>query len=661
MELLERLELFSRTVENRFVFGLFDLLLCGVIALVILRGWRAHTKLLSTKNQLFLFLGFSSLGASFALTAIFAGTFLFVERRLPEAPFDLLSHIFEGSAWLLLAASTHYQATDAQTGPARSPSQSAVPLLLGFPLLYLAEWMAQLQPKLDIVLDLVNLVLVAFILVLFYRRPLGGRKITTAAPALLCVAALMHVSSALVFEERLSVVFWNLEQFAWSLSLFSFALAIGETRSDLFDRIFVRLQVAFILLASLMILIITQTERTEYLTSIRSRSDQLAEFIRAQADYFLRQNEPLSALLEKEDFLHSITVGLGNLPELKIIRILADSDVATFEIADNGEIHRGMQTLPSAHPLSSLDADEYFPTHILPLTARSGEVELYGARRFLYQHIRKRIIVIFSLFTGMVALSTLMIGLVVRGASVTIKQQAREIEEGQRRLIQASRLASIGELAAGVAHEVNNPVTTILSRASYLLSEEKPDVLAGYREDLSTIVTQAQRITKITRGLLTFSHTHVLDMKAVPIGPVIETAISAVDGLLASRQVAVEKSLQTDLPRVLADKDGLARALENLFYNAIDAMPDGGLLQIRAVKEDVSRVRLEVSDTGIGIPSNNLTRIFDPFFTTKEVGKGTGMGLSIVHGIIREHNGNITVTSKPGMGTKFVITLPAER
>jgi signal transduction histidine kinase len=177
---------------------------------------------------------------------------------------------------------------------------------------------------------------------------------------------------------------------------------------------------------------------------------------------------------------------------------------------------------------------------------------------------------------------------------------------------------------------------------------------------LSTIVTQAQRITQITRGLLTFSRPHALDIQGIPVGLVIETAISAVDGLLASSRVSVEKNLQRDLPRVLADEDSLVRVLENLFRNAIDAMPDGGALQIRAVKEGPSGVRLEVSDTGIGIEPDNLARIFDPFFTTKEVGKGTGLGLSIVHGIIREHNGTVTVTSKPGVGTKFVIILPAE-
>jgi signal transduction histidine kinase len=113
---------------------------------------------------------------------------------------------------------------------------------------------------------------------------------------------------------------------------------------------------------------------------------------------------------------------------------------------------------------------------------------------------------------------------------------------------------------------------------------------------------------------------------------------------------------------VLADENSLARALENLFRNAMDAMPGGGTLSIRAAKEGPpgKGVRLEIADTGIGIPESHLARVFDPFFTTKEVGKGTGLGLSIVHGIIKEHHGTITVESQPGRGTKFVIALPAE-
>ncbi len=662
MELLEKLELFSRTTENQFVFSLFDLLLCGVIVLVILRGWRSQTESFARKNQFFLFLAFTCLGASFGLGAAYAGFFLFLEIRLPELSFDLLAHAFQAGAWLLLAASAHLRPT---RGSGALRIGASVPLLLLAPLwLQATSLVPQLALKATGVLDLVNLLLAALTFVLFYRHPLGGRNLATGALAALFLAAFFHLSSSRASDPGASVVFWNLEQLALSLALFSLALAIGETSEDLFNKVFVRLQIAFILLASVMILAITQTEKTEYLASLRSRSNQLAEFVRAHVDYFRRQNQPLPQLVGREDFLQRLTLGFGNLPELKIVRIISDRQVARFEIADNGAIQRAIETRLQRESMLPPDPDEYFVIHALPLTtAGPGKVEFYGTQEFLHRHSRKRILLIFSLFTGMVALSTLMIGLVVRGASATIGQQEREIEETQRRLLQASRLAAIGELAAGVAHEVNNPATTILSRASFLLSQQSGDNSSSDREDLEAIVSQAQRIAQVTRGLLVFSRPQALEIRATPIETVVATSLHSVENLLAANRIGVEKDLPLDLPRVLVDDHSFARALENVFRNAIDAMPGGGTLGIHATKDDPSGtvLRLEISDTGMGIERGNLTRIFDPFFTTKEVGKGTGLGLSIVHGIIKEHHGTIFVKSQPGVGTTFTIVLPTEQ
>ncbi|MFQ5722876.1 MAG: sensor histidine kinase [Terriglobia bacterium] len=513
-------------------------------------------------------------------------------------------------------------------------------------------------------MDLADLLLLVWALVLFHRRPLGGRKIATAALAFVFAAALLHLGSCWGQDKESSVILWNFEQFTWSLSLFTFALAIGEASRNLFDKVFVRLQIAFILLASLMILVVVQTEKAEYLASVRGRSEHLLEFARAHVDYFQQQNKPLRAIVEREDFLEQMTLGFGNLAELKIVRIVAGRQAVSFEIAPTGIIRRLFETGVRPASLPSLDPDTYFFIQALPLRgAEPGVVEFYGTREFLNQHIRKRIVLIFSLFTGMVALSTLMIGLVVRGAGVTIRQQAQEIEEAQRRLMQASKMAAIGELASGVAHEINNPATTILSRASFLLSQQGRNSVPSDREDLEAIVSQAQRIAQITGGLLTFSRPHALDIRPVPIVRVIETSLRSLGALFAANHISVEKKLGLDLPRVLVDEDSLARALENIFRNAIDAMPSGGTLHIRTSTEDPAgaRLRLEVSDSGIGIQGNHLGRIFDPFFTTKNVGKGAGLGLSIAHGILKEHHGTITVESQPGVGTRFTIILPTEQ
>lgn len=657
MEFLQYFGLFSRTVENRFVFALFDLLLCGVAALVVVRTWRARSAAISAKNQLFLLMALLFLSASFALQAAIAGAFLFYQTRFSPVPVDLLHHSLLAGAWLMLAASAGIR-TGGPKKP-RTPATSVMPVLLpAAPGLTAAALAFVADTQFTVALDALNVLLVASALVLFYRRPLGRRHIGTAAVAILLIATLLHLGSPLAPEEPTAAVLWNLEQLAWFLSLFTLALAIGEASRNLFDKVFVRLQIAFILLASLMILVIVQTEKTEYLAGIRARSDQLAEFVRAHVDYFRQKNRPLSVVVEQEDFLQRVTLGFGNLPELKIIRILAAREFATFTIADDGRVHRQEGTLAPAASPQRFDSDAYFLIQALPLKgAEPGQVEFYGTREFLDRPVRKRIILIFSLFTGMVGLSTLMIGLVVRAASATIRRQALEIEQGERQLMQASKLAAIGELASGVAHEINNPATTILSRASLLLSEESADNSASAQEDLQAIVSQAQRIAQITRGLLLFSRPQGLDFKPVPAERIIDGSLRSVGELVVAKQISVKKTLEPDLPQLLADEDSLGRALENMFRNAIDAMPGGGTLHIRAARED-TRLRLEIVDTGMGIPGENLGRIFDPFFTTKEVGKGTGLGLSIVHSIIKEHRGTIAVESQPGVGTRFTILLP---
>ena len=657
MEWLTKLELFSYTIENRFVFSLFDLLLCGVILLVILRKWRVETGPALKRADLLLFLSFLFLGAAFAVGAVYAGAFLFFQIHLAEATCALLSHALQAGAWLLLAASAGYRMQRSQPGTTREPPFGpAAWLLLAFLPFALAP-LALLNPA--TALDLANLLALALALVLFYRRPLGGQNLATGAVAFMVLAAALHLGVPLAPEAGRTPALWNFEQFSWSTSLFAFAVAIGETSRDLFDRVFVRLQVAFILLASVMILVVTQTEKADHLAGIRGRTDPLAEFVGAHVDYFRQRHEPLASAVKQEDFLRRVTLGFANLPELKRIHIRAGQQALTFEISDEGKIQQRQET--DAQPVEPLDGDAYFLIQELPSKAGAGSVAFYGAREFLNRHIRKRISVMFLLFTGMVALSTLMIGMVVRGASATILQQAQAIEEQQQQLLQASKLAAIGELAAGVAHEINNPATTIMSRASFLLSQADGRS-ASDRDDLNAIVGQAVRIAQVTRGLLTFSRPLALELRPLALERVIRESLGSVEELLDLRRICVEKELPPDLPAVRGDQPSLSRALENIFRNAVDAMPQGGTLSVRAVAEGSAgrAVRLKISDTGVGIEPDTLARIFDPFFTTKEAGKGTGLGLAIVHGIIQEHGGSITAESRTGAGTTFVISLPAE-
>jgi signal transduction histidine kinase len=624
-----------------------------------LRAWRAQTKTIPVRNQLLLLLAFSTLGASFATKALLPGAFIFFRYRLPVAPFESVFHMFQAGAWLLLAASAY---------PSPRVRQSRAPirgqlflffLLLSLPaLLFLSGSLGNLTPKLMMVLDVANMILIAFTLVHIYRSPLGGRRYAAGALALVFLAASLHFVSSLNWGDEASLVFWNLEQFAWSFSLFTCALAIGETSRNLSDKVFVRLQITFIFLASLMLLVITQSEKADYFASIRGRADQLAEFMRQHVDNLRQQNEPWSAIVAREELPKAIRE-FDNLPELKIVRISADNRIVTLEIADNGEVS-APTSLQSVSSSIRLDPEEYFLIHALPLkTASTGEVAFYGSREFLDQHIRRRIVFIFSLFTATVALSTLMIGLVVQGASAKIRGQAREIEKAQKQLYQSSKLAAVGELAAGVAHEINNPATTILSLSSFWVSQNGGKPVAVDPEDLREVMTQAQRIARITTSLLEFSHPQILEMKPVPLDRVINLSLRLVDDLLTANRISVEKNFPREIIHVRGDEDSLVRALENLYRNAIDAMPEGGVLSLGVFWEDRmrKRIRLEIADTGPGIQKDHVDRVFDPFFTTKEVGKGTGLGLSIVHGIIKEHQGTITIESQLRRGTKFAIVL----
>ncbi len=662
MEPLEKLQFFSQTFENRFIFNLFDVLLCGIIVLVILRARRAQTKTIPVRNQLLLLLAFSTLGASFATKALLPGAFIFFRYRLPVAPFESVFHMFQAGAWLLLAASAYPSPRLRQS---RAPIRGQLVfffLLLSLPaLLFLSGSLGNLTPKLMMVLDLANMILIAFTLVHIYRSPLGGRRYAVGALALVFVAASLHFVSSLNWGDKASLIFWNLEQFAWSFSLFTCALAIGETSRNLSDKVFVRLQITFIFLASLMLLVITQSEKADYFASIRGRADQLAEFMRQHVDNLRQQNEPWSAIVAREDLPKAIRE-FDNLPELKIVRISADNQIVTLEIADNGEVS-APTSLQSVSSSIRLDPEEYFLIHALPLkTASTGEVAFYGSREFLDQHIRRRIVFIFSLFTATVALSTLMIGLVVQGASAKIRGQTREIEKAQKQLYQSSKLAAVGALAAGVAHEINNPATTILSLSSFWVSQNGGKPVAVDPEDLREVMTQAQRIARITTSLLEFSHPQILEMKPVPLDRVINLSLRLVDDLLTANRISVEKNLPREIIHVQGDEDSLVRALENLYRNAIDAMPEGGVLSLDVFWEDRmrKRIRLEIADTGSGVQEDHIDRVFDPFFTTKEVGKGTGLGLSIVHGIIKEHQGTITIESQLGRGTRFAIVLPTE-
>jgi len=238
-----------------------------------------------------------------------------------------------------------------------------------------------------------------------------------------------------------------------------------------------------------------------------------------------------------------------------------------------------------------------------------------------------------------------------------LKDSLDKLADTQEQLIQHEKLASIGQLAAGVAHEVNNPLGSILLYAHLVMQRlEQAD---ENTEDLKFIMNEAKRCQSIVSGLLNFSRQGQLSLEPHNITQVIDRVIKAVQQQSEFKNVEIMQDIQDDIPDIVMDDDQLYQVFLNMAINAAEAMPDGGTLTIKAfVDYDTNRLRVLFEDTGVGIPKENQSKVFTPFFTTKQIGKGTGLGLAIAYGILKMHKGNIKVRSEVNKGTTFTIDLP---
>ena len=225
-------------------------------------------------------------------------------------------------------------------------------------------------------------------------------------------------------------------------------------------------------------------------------------------------------------------------------------------------------------------------------------------------------------------------------------------------LAQAEKLSSIGLLSAGVAHEVNTPLAVISSQAQMLAKQMPPDDARA--KTVEKIVKQSFRASEIVNSLLKFSRVSGSDYAEVNLNRVIEETLSLVDPMLRASRITLNAQLAPELPSVYGNAGKLQQVFMNLILNARDAMPRGGELTL-ATESENSTVLVEVTDNGVGIPTDHLSKIFDPFFTTKGTSRGTGLGLAVTYGIIREHSGKIDVESTAGKGTTFRLEIPAAR
>lgn len=237
-----------------------------------------------------------------------------------------------------------------------------------------------------------------------------------------------------------------------------------------------------------------------------------------------------------------------------------------------------------------------------------------------------------------------------------VEARTREVKQVQAQLIRSEKLASLGELVAGIAHEINNPLTGILVFSSLISKDAKLD--PALRSDLETIVRETRRCARIVKGLLEFSSESLPQKTPSVLTAIMEEALSLIEHQALFQDVDIVREYAPGIPELLVDPNQIEQVFINMLLNAGQAMPGSGILSIETgLTADRAHAFVRISDTGCGIPEETLARIFDPFFTTKEA-KGTGLGLSVSYGIIENHGGDIEVRSKVGIGTSFTIKLP---
>jgi two-component system NtrC family sensor kinase len=250
-----------------------------------------------------------------------------------------------------------------------------------------------------------------------------------------------------------------------------------------------------------------------------------------------------------------------------------------------------------------------------------------------------------------------------------VKERTEELRLAEAEVARGEKLASIGQLAAGIAHELNNPLTGVLTFTS--LMRKKATEGSEDAEDLDLVIRETKRCASIIRRLLDFAREKTPEKALVNLNQLIAETVQFVERSAALQHIEIEMDLDSDLPHLFVDADLIKQVLMNVLVNAQQAIEEHGRITVRSrlcrtrkppgrCEETMPAVEIAISDTGCGIPEANLQRIFDPFFTSKEVGKGTGLGLSVSYGIVRAHGGEIDVESTVGEGSTFRICLPVK-
>jgi signal transduction histidine kinase len=647
----------SRSAETLLIFSLFHFLLAGLTLLMLLRQRMSAELEPDRRPELLLPLGFGLLVLQFALLTINFGASFFFQRRMPLHQPEQFLHGLLIAAVILIVSSYHVRANSYRPRwmwPALALVAALVTIALRRQLLNGLP-----HPPVMLVCDLIGAAAVLSALRCVRQSSWEARSMRTLALSSLAAALLGHGLPQLL-PNHPAVIVWNLDEHLISVALLGFAWAAGERSRNLLDRVFVRLNLTFIVLASLIMLSTAAMEKYQYFRITEERSSNLAEFLRGHVVYYTQHGEGLEQIFSHPEVMKRVVVEFGTIPELREVDVTLRGQRASFWWQPDGEIQDYIGG--AGHDPEPDSGQNFFRMTRLPIDG-TGDVEFTGTMDFVNQRIGKYIIFIYSSFTLVLLMATGVIGIIVADTDRQLKRQYAELQEAQQQLAQSAKLASIGELAGGMAHEINNPITSILSLASFLSSGKGAERFSlRERKNLQLITDQAERIARLVKGLLAFSRQTQLQLAPVDAEELLTVALSLVQHRLSSAHVRVIRQIQPGLPAVSGDRGKLTEVLVNVLANAVDAMNSGGVLRLRALAdpENSNCVRIEVEDSGIGIAEQALPRIFDPFFTTKGPGSGTGLGLSISHGIVKDHGGQIWASSTPGTGTTVFISLPQE-
>ncbi|MDA2933098.1 ATP-binding protein [Acidobacteria bacterium AH-259-D05] len=645
------------TPENTIVFDSFEAILSALLAFVLIWVFYKSRPLWKRVDLILLLGALCSLALAFFLcSSLNFYEFYYQERLLQQDPENVTCGFFFMAALLLGAA----------FNPPRSLRSAWAFLFAAGAALGLVHLIAHLMDRGQTHLALHSLGISAVFVLFIIALQRGDREWKTRF-LLLGVLLGFSASFFLLFllesqPNHASAPFlWIGRHLALLGSLIALAYVIELSTQDLFVRFFIRLNLTFILLAGFIIVVVAGVQRREHVAFATREAEDLMEYLRDHVPYFSDQGQEERQALNNPEIIQRIVSAFGNISDLKSVAIRLNLLQLNMTIDSEGLIETVLQEGPSPPKVPGFEPA--INGNILRLSVPIyshdqivGWVELNESLATMNKGIAHQIMIIFSAFTVTVILSGILIGIIVTQADSTIRKQYRELEETHDQLQQAAKLAALGEMAGGVAHEINNPLGVILGRSDYLSRLAKLRKADEFLEDLEAIEHNAARAGKIVSDLLDFARPHPLNRRQHDLNSLLTQTIELMEPRVTTRDLTLRKELAS-VPPVEIDWDRMQQVFVNLINNSIDACQEGGTIRLRThINSSRSQVEVTVEDNGVGIPPEHLKKVFDPFFTSKQ--QGTGLGLSVSYSIVRDHGGQISVESRVGQGTRFTVKLP---